>query len=83
VSTFNDQLANQSEQDAAIMQMVEAKVNEFRTIIQNKDEQVKQLNNMVIQLKEELNRTQLDSDKMSLSALTKVRKFRIIGIIGS
>jgi hypothetical protein len=41
-------------------------------IILNKDEEIRQLNDLNIEMKEMLSRAQIDSDKVKVSALTKV-----------
>ena len=46
-------------------------VKEFKVIIHRKDEEIKQLEDLVIQMKESLSRSQIDSDKATVSALTK------------
>jgi hypothetical protein len=40
--------------------------------MQDKDEEIKKLRDIIIQLRESMNRAQIDSDKQTVSALTKV-----------
>jgi len=43
-----------------------------KLIIEDKDEEIKKLRDLLITMRESLSRTQIDSDKASVSALTKV-----------
>lgn len=71
VEVLNQQLLSHQTQDDAIMHAVDARVKEYRLIVQSKDEEIKQLDELVIQLKEGLGRAQLDSDKTTVTALTR------------
>ena len=42
--------------------------------MQDKDEEIKQLRDLIIEMKDSINRVQIDSDKVSVAALTKVIK---------
>ena len=71
VEVLNAQLASQHDQDAAIMNTVDARVKEFKLIIQDKDEEIKNLRDIAIQLRDSLSRVKMDSDKATVSALAK------------
>ena len=68
---MNAQLASQDGQDTAIRNMVDARVKEFKLIIQDKDEEIKNLRDIAIQLRDSLSRVKMDSDKATVSALAK------------
>jgi centrosomal protein CEP290 len=70
IEVLNVQLTSHNDQDAAIMNTVEARVREFKTIIDDKEEEIKQLRELVIQMNDGLNRAQVDSDKASVDKLT-------------
>lgn len=72
IEILNSKLLSHQDQDDAIMNQVEARIKEFRLVLQNKDEEIRQLNDLNIEMKEMLGRAQIDSDKVKVSALTKV-----------
>ena len=72
IEILNSKLLSHQDQDDAIMNQVEARIKEFRLVLQNKDEEIRQLNELNIEMKEMLSRAQIDSDKVKVSALTKV-----------
>ena len=71
VEVLNQQLLAHQTQDDAIMNAVDARVKEYRVIIQSKEEEIRQLDELVIQLKESLGRAQVDSDKSTVSSLSR------------
>ena len=71
VEILNQQLISHQNQDDALWQAVDNRVKEYKVIMVQKDEEIKRLEELVIQTKEILGRTQIDSDKATVSALSK------------
>jgi len=68
---LTDQLRSHQAQDDAIMQAVEKRVAEFRSVVARKDEECRRLEELVLEMREEVGRARLDSDKASVAALNR------------
>lgn len=72
IETLNLQIISHQNQDNAIQQTVENKVKEYNILIKDKEAEISKLRDLLIQERETRNRSQIDSDKASVSALTRV-----------
>ena len=71
IDELNLRLANQNMRDAAITNTFESKFKDIQEIIKSKEEYIKRLEDDIIQMKETQSRAMMDSDKNSVSALSK------------
>ncbi|XP_061195068.1 centrosomal protein of 290 kDa-like isoform X3 [Saccostrea echinata] len=74
VIDLNEQVQSKTDADDAIMVAVNNKVEEWKEILQEKDEQMLELQEQVIQYREQLIAANMDADKASVAALSKVVK---------
>ncbi|GFR72659.1 centrosomal protein of 290 kDa [Elysia marginata] len=74
VQDLTEQVQSKGEADDAIMVAVHQKVDEWREIMQEKDQQISDLQEHIFKLKEQLIASNMDSDKASVSALSEVLK---------
>lgn len=71
VELYNEKLLSHQTQNDDIMSIVEERVKAVQIDIQRKDEEIKQRDDLIIQLNEQLSRAEIDSDKVTVSALAK------------
>ncbi|GFO27236.1 centrosomal protein of 290 kda-like, partial [Plakobranchus ocellatus] len=74
VQDLTEQVQSKGEADDAIMVAVHQKVDEWREIMQEKDQQISDLQEHIFKLKEQLIASNMDSDRASVSALSEVLK---------
>uniref|UniRef100_K1PYW1 Centrosomal protein of 290kDa coiled-coil region domain-containing protein n=1 Tax=Magallana gigas TaxID=29159 RepID=K1PYW1_MAGGI len=74
VIDLNEQVQSKTDADDAIMVAVNNKVEEWKEILQEKDEQMMELQEQVIHLRDQLISANMDADKASVAALSKVVK---------
>lgn len=74
VIDLNEQVQSKTDADDAIMVAVNNKVEEWKEILQEKDEQMLELQEQVIHLRDQLIAANMDADKASVAALSKVVK---------
>ncbi len=73
---LTNQLRSHQAQDDAIMQAVEKRVAEFKSVVSRKDEECRRLEELILEMKEEVSRSRIDSDKTSVAAMSKALKER-------
>jgi chromosome segregation ATPase len=71
IELLKEQIINHHNQDNVIMSTVDERVKEFKLVISAKEDEIKKLRDLVIQMKDSITKAQVDSDKASVSALTK------------
>ncbi|XP_059169831.1 centrosomal protein of 290 kDa-like [Physella acuta] len=71
---LTEQVQSKGEADDAIMVAVNQKVDEWQEIMQEKDIQISELQEQLFRMKEQLIAANMDSDKVSVSALSEVLK---------
>jgi hypothetical protein len=71
IELLKEQIINHHNQDNAIMSTVDERVKEFKLVIAAKEDEIKKLRDLVIQMKDSITKAQVDSDKASVSVLTK------------
>ncbi|XP_030336722.1 centrosomal protein of 290 kDa isoform X1 [Strigops habroptila] len=69
VQELSDQLKAKNEEDYPLMAAVNAKVEEWKSILASKDDELLQYQQMLFNLKEKLKMAQLDVDRNSIMAL--------------
>ncbi|XP_061435033.1 centrosomal protein of 290 kDa-like isoform X1 [Lethenteron reissneri] len=76
VQELNTLLQVRSEEDDPIMQAVNSKIEEWKSLLVGKDEELLEYQKRVRDLQERLKATQLDSDKQSIVALQQALQVR-------
>ncbi|XP_032834088.2 centrosomal protein of 290 kDa [Petromyzon marinus] len=76
VQELNTLLQVRSEEDDPIMQAVNSKIEEWKSVLVGKDEELLEYQKRVRDLQERLKATQLDSDKQSVVALQQALQVR-------
>ncbi|CAF0743692.1 unnamed protein product [Brachionus calyciflorus] len=74
IENYNLLLKSHTDQESAIMMTVDNAVKEYKTIIEDKKKEIDHLNELITHLRENLGRQNMDSDKVTVSALQKVLK---------
>ncbi|KAH9503689.1 hypothetical protein Btru_067161 [Bulinus truncatus] len=74
VQDLTEQVRSKGEADDAIMVAVNQKVDEWQEIMQEKDIQINNLQEEIFKMKSQLIAANMDSDKVSVSALSEVLK---------
>ncbi|KAL4233575.1 hypothetical protein ACF0H5_008256 [Mactra antiquata] len=74
VADLTEQLASKTDSDDAIMVAVDNKIEEWKLILQDKDQTIIDQQEQVFRLREQLIAANMDSDKASVAALSKVIK---------
>ncbi|XP_056015074.1 centrosomal protein of 290 kDa-like [Ostrea edulis] len=74
VIDLNEQVQSKTDADDAIMVAVNNKVEEWKEILQEKDEQMLELQEENIRMRDQLIAANMDADKASVAALSKVVK---------
>ncbi|XP_052811330.1 centrosomal protein of 290 kDa-like [Mya arenaria] len=72
VADLTEQLASKTDADDAIMVAVDNKIEEWRMILEDKDQAILEQQDQIFRLREQLVSANMDSDKASVQALTKV-----------
>ncbi|XP_053396760.1 centrosomal protein of 290 kDa-like [Mercenaria mercenaria] len=74
VADLTEQLASKTDADDAIMVAVDNKIEEWKLILQDKDQSIVDQQEEIFRLREQLIAANMDSDKASVAALSKVIK---------
>lgn len=71
VATFSQQLMSRQNQESSIMITIEERVKEYKEIIQDKDDEIRQLQDLCINLEDQIKKFRMDSDKGLVANMLK------------
>jgi centrosomal protein CEP290 len=83
VATFSQQLMSRQNQESSIMITIEERVKEYKEMIQDKDNEIRQLQDLCISLEDQIKKFRMDSDKSLVANMLKAiqRKDKEIEIL--